>query len=772
MLQSIAGRMPALLWSVWQMMEVHRSRQRNGCTAQSAPTMAETQGNAEKTAWRLQWFLFAAVFIAFAWFHQGGGWNQNGRFAMVRAMVEEGRFSIDSYLIYARDPDDAGALKRLPIYDAEYLQDGKTHVLIWADAKGRPVPINSKLDGTIVSVTPSIGLVEFMVGPSVRIPFVVTENTRIESSKGVMTLANVAANSVARIEFEIGNDGQLTARWIEVLDAMTPKTVTFVDLGAVGATGDVAFDKGRFHPNKAPGTSFIAVPAYFLIYWVERIFGVNPDGWRALTINAWLTSVFSVGLLSAFGVVLFYRLAMMWSKRPMASLLAALAFAFGTLYFSYATALYEHNIIAALLVAAFYFIYKAKVEPPEVDSVTGETFTKEWRWLLAAGACAGYAAITNYIIAVVVIMLGVYAFAAAKKKGNLVWFGAGLLGPFLLICAYNVICFDTPFTTNYRHQNPLFQSDAFLDVFLLPNFEILVAVLVSPFRGLFFGAPVLLLGIFGLARMFKSERLRAEAWLCCGVVGFFLVFMMSYNGWHGGWAAGPRYLIPAVPFLALPMVGAFVRFPKLSIGIAVISVFINFVTTAVDPQTPVGNGSPGTVPLRPQTGERPLAASFAYNPLTEYELPSFFYGRPTRFLEAMKRGYLEAYNQRWMTEGASYEERVRRTEQMARMIQQNIDNYKPEPFWVGSFEGPVSVNPMGIYEGWFYRLHRPPSEEFGPQSPQARGNSFNVGEFIVERSLLSLLPLLAVCGVLILLSIQTAATLQAEADKDLKKSKK
>ena len=43
------------------------------------------------TEHRIQWLLFTTAFIAFAYFHQGGGWNQNVRFAMVRAIVEEGR---------------------------------------------------------------------------------------------------------------------------------------------------------------------------------------------------------------------------------------------------------------------------------------------------------------------------------------------------------------------------------------------------------------------------------------------------------------------------------------------------------------------------------------------------------------------------------------------------------------------------------------------------------------------------------------------------------
>jgi len=49
---------------------------------------------------RLKALLFIACWLAYAYFHQGGGWNQNARFAMVRAMAEQHTFAIDDYLIY------------------------------------------------------------------------------------------------------------------------------------------------------------------------------------------------------------------------------------------------------------------------------------------------------------------------------------------------------------------------------------------------------------------------------------------------------------------------------------------------------------------------------------------------------------------------------------------------------------------------------------------------------------------------------------------------
>src|SRR5216684_9234062 len=42
--------------------------------------------------------LIAAVtFISYAYFYEGGGWNQNSRFDLVRAIVEQRTLRIDAY---------------------------------------------------------------------------------------------------------------------------------------------------------------------------------------------------------------------------------------------------------------------------------------------------------------------------------------------------------------------------------------------------------------------------------------------------------------------------------------------------------------------------------------------------------------------------------------------------------------------------------------------------------------------------------------------------
>ena len=323
---------------------------------------------------RIELLVFIATFFAFAYFHQGGGWNQNSRFAEVRAMAEQGRFAIDDYLLYEVDPQTED-LRRIPMQNAEYEFDGKRHRLAWVDMVWTLFPVNETPAGEDV-----------------------------------------------------------------VLEPMISKCASG-DIGYVPATG-------HFHPNKPPGTSFIALPAYWIIWQIERLFGVNPDAWRVITFNAWLTTVCSVGLLSALGCVMFFRLARHFAggdARPAAA--ATIAFAFGTTYFPFGTLLFDHNLTAVLLLAAFYFLR------------LGKPCARVW---MLAGMCAGMAAVTNYVAAVAGAFLGLYALLATQKDARnwraALHFSLGVLPPFLLICWYDWVNFGSPFRLANDFQNPLFKD--------------------------------------------------------------------------------------------------------------------------------------------------------------------------------------------------------------------------------------------------------------------------------------------------------------------------
>jgi hypothetical protein len=553
---------------------------------------------------RLETALFAAAFLAYAWFHQGGGWSQNGRYAMVRAIVEEHRVAIDDFLIYRPDP-----LHRVPVRDGVVEIDGRRVALAWE-------------------------------------------------------------------------------RGLRVTGEPEPDPES-VPVRTVAVSGDLVFARGHFHPNKAPGTAFLAVPAYAVLH----LLGVHGDSPRALAIGAWLTGVLSVGLLAASAVVVFHRLTReLWPGLPGAALLATAAFAFGTMFFPYATMLFEHDVVASCLIIALYASRREGA-----------------RWAILAGALAGWAAITNYVTAVVVVLI---ALVVPRR----VWWGyaVGVLGPFLLICAYNVACFGTAFTTNYAAQNPLFQTaGSWLGVFVPPDPGVLLGVTFSPFRGLFVSSPILLLAPFGLVAMIRDRRVRSVGLLCTAIVAFYFLFTVSFNAWQGGNSVGPRYLVPAVPFLCLALPPVIAKLPRLSAGLAALSIAITLLVTAVDAQPPVVD-----VPGRPMWRE---------NPLTEYVVPLFLTGRADPLVDALVRGTAE------------------RDGEDPRAVRQRAAHLP-----LALVRGPVSVNPIGMYEAWFFT-------QFPPGSPEARLNSFNIGEALLPESRLSILPLLVLEIFLFVMTLRALA---------------
>src|SRR5689334_23290697 len=100
------------------------------------------------------------AFIAFAYFHQGGGWNANSRFAMVRAIVEQGKLSIDSYLLYAPVSESGTDLRRIELQNASYASEGKTNVLVWLDRQGKAFPIDPQFQTQAERVPDQFNLVD------------------------------------------------------------------------------------------------------------------------------------------------------------------------------------------------------------------------------------------------------------------------------------------------------------------------------------------------------------------------------------------------------------------------------------------------------------------------------------------------------------------------------------------------------------------------------------------------------------------------------------
>jgi hypothetical protein len=693
----------------------------------------------------LKWLLFLGSFIAFAYFNQGGGWNQNGRFAMVRALVEQGTFSIDNYLIYIRAESDPGnRLKRIPTRNGEYETDGEKNILLWASKTRHLMPVSGVLEGAVAAIDPGLGAIDIQDHYKTAVRILVSKQTQIQSAYvDHLSLEKVGVGQTVNVLCALTASGDVAAKTITVVNTDDDQRRAYRELGSVAATGDLAFYRGHFYPNKAPGTSLLAVPGYWIVFHFEKSLGLDPDNWWTLTLNAWLTSVLSVGILSALGVVVFYKLAFAFSGgRAQLSFLATCAFAFGTMFFPNATLLFEHNIIGVALLGSFYLLYRAKVTAVAERAGAQKSVSI---YCFLGGLFAGVAAITNYIAVGAVLFLAAYGLYWIKRRTFFPWYALGLLGPFLLICAYNAVCFGIPFTTNYQYQNPDFidQGQSFLSVFTSPHLDVLLIILFSPYRGLFFTAPVLLITITALGSWVRGNRLRAESLLITGIFTFFLLVNISFNGWDGGDVAVARYLGPAIPILSLGLVHGFGRFFKITWALAAVSVAFMTLITVVDPLPPTGTGT-AVVLDKPQ---------WQYNPVFDYELPVFLTGQPLPLLRQQELQVLRCYDRHLSDQGSTKDARRTELQRVRNSIDEKIAAGQPAPllitrsddgqYLIGDSDLSVPVGPVSVHT-YSYSGGSASGNLGGVGWTQARRNSFNVGEFLFPESRWSLLPLLMV----------------------------
>jgi hypothetical protein len=282
---------------------------------------------------------------------------------------------------------------------------------------------------------------------------------------------------------------------------------------------------GRIYSNKAPGGAMIGLPAYAL---GRAIAGPPTAATIRTTANAMRILTATIPLLLLGWTMA--RAAATFGAPPERIDVAVLALVFATPLFAYGMLNFSHVLTAAALFGAWTLLFAG-------DSP------------YAAGALIGLATVSEYPCAVA----GLVLLACAWRRAPKIIVGAL---PFAIgLAIYNRLLFGSVFSmSSANERNAQFRAMAHGGIFGIgfPQLSTFVRLILDPSRGLFVFAPILLVAIAALPRL--RRVLPAEALSALVLVpAALIIFYTGYPNWHGGWSVGPRYLIPAIPFLLFPL---------------------------------------------------------------------------------------------------------------------------------------------------------------------------------------------------------------------------
>ena len=328
---------------------------------------------------------------------------------------------------------------------------------------------------------------------------------------------------------------------------------------------DRAVRDGVTYSDKAPGQAFLAVP----FYGIYRLFGDDPAGLARedVGVAVWWLTVWLSAVPAALLAVLMYR----WARQvePSTALAASLTMALGSLIVVYSTLLFGH-VLAALLAFGMFLL----VRDPDASA----------RSLLIAGFLGGAAVLVEYPVALVAVIVTIGSMVVHRTRGWLVV--AGGLPAALALGLYNFRVTGSPFIHTYQwtaFSGPAVGEQGVFEIFRGPSLERLTHILFSQ-RGLLIATPVVLVALVGLVLMYRHGK-RIEAIV---VASIFLAMLAIQALWANSYAggAGPRYIVPALPFLAAPLAVFWRQWRIPTTFLAGLSVLTMLVAVITDPQLP------------------------------------------------------------------------------------------------------------------------------------------------------------------------------------------
>jgi hypothetical protein len=184
--------------------------------------------------------------------------------------------------------------------------------------------------------------------------------------------------------------------------------------------------------------------------------------------------------------------------------------------------------------------------------------------------------ISEYVVALFGGLIFLWAVYKLRNVRAVAYMIIGALPLLMINSAYNWLAFKSllPIGYSYSVWAPVVHEHGFMGL-STPSLHVLGEISFGVFRGLFFISPVMLLVIPSLYLMWRQQPKYRDVVILLGViiVGFF-VYNSAYLVWWGGWSTGPRFLVPMLPFMILPIGYVFNDWLRYKVGVVIVGLLI------------------------------------------------------------------------------------------------------------------------------------------------------------------------------------------------------
>jgi hypothetical protein len=393
-------------------------------------------------------------------------------------------------------------------------------------------------------------------------------------------------------------------------------------------TVDYAKVGEHYFSDKAPGAAFVGIPVYWGVKNLLELPAINrftdqlekneafqatlnPEGSgiseqkvRFAIAQVLITLVVSALPTAFLGVLIFITLRL-FTEHIGFRIFVSLAYGLLTPAFAYGGAFYGHQLSAALLFWAFSLTFTRRPLSKYV--------------LLWIGFLLSYSVITEYPAALIAGAIGLYVCYVLFKQQrlvNILWLvplGGSVL---VLWMAYNNAIFGGPLHLGYSNSELwMGQHHTGFMSLSFPTWEGFWGISLGKFRGLFFYSPISLLFFPGMFLWWQGKKFRAEWFLVVFSVLSMFLFNSASIMWWGGFAVGPRYLLPMLPFMAVSWIFTLIKWRSKTLFWMAVGFMAAWSWIAVWGLTLAGRSFPSDT---------------LYNPLIEYALPNWIEGNIAR----------------------------------------------------------------------------------------------------------------------------------------------